>query len=157
MKLVNIPARKSTRIPGFDYTREHYYFVTICTYEKKCIFGTAGNLNEMGRIAEQDLMRMDSHYAGIHMDQMVVMPNHIHAIVVIGCENKDMSYPSLNTVIGQYKSGVTRKIRQLYPDVEVWQRSYHDHVIRNRADYEKIWNYIEGNPSKWLEDCYYLE
>ena len=154
---MNIPTRKPTRIPGFDYASEHYYFVTICTYEKKCIFGSAGCLNELGRIAEQDLRELDIHYHGVHIDKMVVMPNHIHAILVIGCENRDMTYPSLNTIVGQYKSGVTRKIRETIPELTVWQRSYHDHIIRNRADYEKIWNYIDGNPSKWMEDCYYTE
>jgi len=103
------------------------------------------------------LKELNIHYQGVRIDKMVVMPNHIHAIVVIGCGNKDGEYPSLNTVIGQYKSGVSRKIHGQLPDLTVWQRSYHDHVIRNRTDYEKIWNYIDGNPSKWIEDCYYIE
>ena len=154
---MDIPTRKATRIPGFDYSSENYYFVTICTHEKKCIFGAAGKLNALGRIAERDLRELDIHYHGAHIDKMVVMPNHIHAIIVIGCQNKDMTYPSLNTIVGQYKSGVTRKIREAVPKMKVWQRSYHDHVIRNRADYEKIWNYIDGNPRKWMDDCYYLE
>ena len=154
---MDIPTRKATRIPGFDYSSENYYFVTICTHEKKCIFGVAGKLNALGRIAERDLRELDIHYHGVHIDKMVVMPNHIHAIIVIGCQNKDMTYPSLNTIVGQYKSGVTRKIREAVPKMKVWQRSYHDHVIRNRADYEKIWNYIDCNPRVWMDDCYYLE
>lgn len=154
---MDIPTRKATRIPGFDYSGEHYYFVTICTNEKKCLFGTVDKLNALGKIAEEDLMQLDSHYLGVHIDKMVVMPNHVHAIIVIGCKNEDRAYPSLNTIIGQYKAGVTRKIRNTEPEMMVWQRSYHDHVIRNRTDYERIWNYIEGNPSKWMDDCYYLE
>lgn len=154
---MDVPKRKSTRIPGFDYSSENYYFVTICTHEKKCIFGTVENLNTLGRIAERDLRELDIHYHGVHIDKMVVMPNHIHAIIVIGCESKDMAYPSLNTIIGQCKSGVTRKIRDIAPEMVVWQRSYHDHVIRNHSDYEKIWNYIDGNPQKWMDDCYYIK
>ena len=154
---MNIPTRKPTRIPGFDYSSEHYYFVTICTHEKKCIFGHVGKLNGLGRIAEDGLKQLCVHYKGVYVDKMVVMPNHIHAIIVIGCENKEEKHPSLNTVIGQYKSGVSRRIHEQLPDLVVWQRSFHDHVIRNRADYEKIWNYIEGNPSKWMDDCYYME
>ena len=154
---MNLPNRKSTKIPGFDYASEHYYFVTICTHEKKCIFGTAGNLNALGRIAEQDLREINLHYCGVRIDKMVIMPNHIHAIIVIGCENEAGKYPSLNAVIGQFKSGVSRRIHEHLPDLIVWQRSYHDHVIRNRVDYEKIWNYIDGNPSKWMDDCYYTE
>ena len=154
---MNIPTRKPTRIPGFDYASEHYYFVTICTYEKKCIFGATGNLNLLGKIAERELQEVHGHYQGVYIDKMVIMPNHVHAIIAIGCDNKDIVYPSLSTIVGQYKSGVTRKIREIIPELTVWQRSYHDHIIRNRVDYEKIWNYIDGNPSKWMDDCYYIE
>ncbi len=154
---MNIPTRKPTRIPGFDYASEHYYFATICTYEKKCIFGAMGNLNLLGKIAERELQEVDGHYQGVHIDKMVIMPNHVHAIIAIGCENKDIAYPNLSTIVGQHKSGVTRKIREIIPGLTVWQRSYYDHIIRNRADYEKIWNYIDGNPRKWMDDCYYLE
>lgn len=154
---MNIPKRKPTRIPRFDYTSENYYFVTICTHEKKYIFGSVGNLNAFGRVAEQDLRELGLHYPGVRVDKMVIMPNHIHAIIVIGCENAEGNYPSLNTVIGRYKSGVSRRIHKQLPGITVWQRSYHDHVIRNRNDYEKIWAYIDGNPMKWMDDCYYTE
>lgn len=154
---MNIPRRKTARIPGFDYASEHYYFVTICAHERKSIFGAPGDLNQFGKIAEAELKKLESHYRGICVDKMVVMPNHVHAIIVIDCESKDMTYPSLNTIVGQYKSGVTRRIREIVPEMIVWQRSYHDHVIRDRIGYEKIWNYIDGNPLKWLEDCYYTE
>lgn len=154
---MHIPTRKSARIPGYDYSSENYYFITICTHEKESLFGEPGSLNEFGIIAEQDLKRIESHYCGVSIDKLVVMPNHIHAIIVIGCDNKDMVYPSLNTIVGQYKSGVTRKIREIAPGTIVWQRSYHDHVIRDRAGYEKIWSYIETNPVKWMDDCYYCE
>ena len=62
----------------------------------------------------------------------------------------------LNVVIGQYKMTVTKCIREIKPDCKVWQRSFHDHVIRNQSRYEKIWNYIEDNPRKWEEDCFYI-
>ena len=80
---MDVPKRKSARIPGFDYSSENYYFVTICTHEKKCIFGTAGNLNALGRIAEQDLQELSVRYRGVHVDKMVVMPNHIHVILFL--------------------------------------------------------------------------
>jgi hypothetical protein len=59
-------------------------------------------------------------------------------------------------IIGQYKTSVTKRIRQNKPGFQVWQRSFHDHVIRNQAGYEKIWTYIDNNPLKWDEDCFYL-
>ena len=66
-----------------------------------------------------------------------------------------LNNPNLNQIVAQYKSGVTRKIREILPDMRVWQRSYHDHVIRDQKGYEKIWTYIENNPLKWEEDCFY--
>ena len=151
------PKRKTPRIPGYDYSGENYYFITICTHGKECIFGTIEKKNHFGEIAEAELLGIDAHYTGVRLDQAIVMPNHIHAIIVIGCNNQNMQYPSLNTVVGQYKAGVTRRIRQVMPEKVLWQRSYHDHIIRNRAEYEKIWQYIHSNAQKWETDCFYVK
>lgn len=149
--------RKSARIPGYDYATENYYFITICTYEKKCIFGQAGNLNGRGKIAEELLRQIPEHFPGVKIDKAVVMPNHIHAVIILGCGNGEGDLPSLNAVIGQYKAAVTREIHKAKPGLRVWQRSYHDHIIRNQASYEKIWQYIETNPQRWNEDCFYVK
>ena len=145
-------SRKSARIPNYDYHSRNYYFVTICTANRRCIFGKANALNSFGRIAEKEILRIPSHYDGVKIDTYVVMPNHIHMIVVLENENYD-----LNQIIAQYKSGVTRNIRSMETDMAVWQRSYHDHVIRNQESYEKIWLYIESNPFNWDKDCFYLD
>ena len=145
--------RKSPRIPNFDYASCGYYFVTICTYEKECIFGSAENPNVLGHIAEVELYEIEKHYTNIKIDKCVVMPHHVHAIIVI----EENAESNLNTVVGQYKSGVTRKIRETQPQEKVWQRSYHDHVIRNEKQYLKIWEYIDNNPKKWELDCFYRE
>ena len=142
--------RKPTRIPKYDYTNDNYYFITICTHEKECIFGTVEQLNQLGEIAMQDLQNIENCYEGVRIDNCIVMPNHVHAIIVL--ENANTS---LNQVIGLYKSGVSRKIRKIVPDMQVWQRSYHDHIIRNQAAYEKIWNYVQFNGEKWKEDCFF--
>lgn len=118
----------------------------------QCIFGIPGRMNQIGFIAEEEIRNISAHYDMVSVDKYVVMPNHIHMILVIG--NGDHN-PNLNQVIAQYKSGVTRKIREFLPDVKIWQRSYHDHVIRDQKGYEKIWMYIENNPRKWEEDCFY--
>ena len=143
-------SRKPTRIPNYDYSQNNYYFITICTHEKKCIFGTVEQLNPLGKIAMQDLKNLEKCYKEVRIDSYIVMPNHIHAIVVL--ENANAS---LNQIIGLYKSGVSRKIRHIVPNLQVWQRSYHDHIIRNQAAYEKIWNYVQFNGEKWNEDCFY--
>ncbi len=145
--------RKPTRIPDFDYSQGFYYFVTICTYEKKYLFGMGQKLTELGKIAWTDLLQVPEYYDGVQLDHFVVMPNHIHAILVLD-ENRQKT-TDLSQIIGAYKAGVSRKARKLYPEITLWQRSYHDHVIRNRLDYENIWKYIDENPLKWEEDCFY--
>ena len=145
-------SRKSARIPNFDYSSCNYYFVTICTGNRRCIFGSPNILNRYGKIAEEEILKIPSHYEGVIIDKYVVMPNHVHMIVILENGNYNLSQ-----IIAQYKSGVTRWIRKCMPDVAVWQRSYHDHVIRNQAAYEKIWLYIEANPKNWDRDCFYLD
>ena len=68
----------------------------------------------------------------------------------------DSMNADISVVLGQYKMSVTKKIRKTKPGFLVWQRSYHDHVIRNQSGYEKIWTYIDSNPQKWEEDCFYM-
>ena len=148
--------RKPTRLKHFDYSSENYYFITICTHNKNCIFGKPNALNDCGRIAQEAFSEITGHFPFVNIDQYVVMPNHIHAIISIenGAENER---PNLNTVVGLYKSGVPRKIHRLYPELTVWQRSFHDHVIRNQQDYERIWTYVHYNDQKWEQDCFYIK
>lgn len=145
------PVRKRTRMKGFDYASNNYYFVTICTHNKKCLFGWPGKLSLMGCAASKCLQEIPKHFPEAVIDKWVVMPNHIHAIVVLSNHHTNLS-----SVVGQYKSAVTKCIRAFCPDAQVWQKSFHDHIIRNQADYERIWLYIEGNPSRWMEDCFYI-
>ena len=147
-------ARKATRIPHYDYSSSNYYFVTICTHNRKCLFGTPDHLNRLGHIVTEQILQISSHYQNVRVDKYVVMPNHVHMILVL----QEMKQgPSVSQIIGQLKSGVTRDIHRILPELKVWQRSFHDHIIRNQAGYEKIWLYIEGNPINWSKDCFYVE
>ena len=148
---MELPKRKPTRIPNYDYSLPNYYFITICTHDKKCIFGKPGEMNVFGRYAEENLLNIPIQNPEIRVDKYVIMPNHIHVILVLS-ENSPKNIP---TVIGQFKMSVTKRIREMKPGMEVWQRSFHDHIIRNQSGYEKIWTYIENNPQKWEEDCFY--
>ena len=145
-------SRKSTRIPKYDYSSCNYYFITICTHNRRCLFGSPNNLNRIGRIAQKHILQLPSYYKNVRVDKFVVMPNHIHMILVLE-ESKDN--PNISLIIGQYKRGVTKEIREFLPDQLVWQRSFHDHIIRNQKSYEKIWLYIEGNPQCWDKDCFF--
>ena len=146
------PKRKNPRMSHYDYTQPGYYFITICTKDKKCIFGAPCCLNPYGQAAKWGLDEIEKHTKGIKVDKYVVMPNHIHAILVLTDNTADLS-----VVVGQYKSAVTRRIHEKEQNIKVWQASYHDHVIRNEQDYLKIWNYIDTNPIRWEKDCFFTE
>ena len=141
------PVRKRTRLENFDYASPNYYFVTICTHDKKCILGKPGTLNTLGKIARDALLNIPQHFPHAIIDKYVVMPNHIHAIIVLRGEGISLSH-----ILGQYKSHVTRQIRHIHPGTNVWQRSFHDRIIRNQKEYEAYWLYIDANPINWEKD-----
>ena len=144
------PQRKSPRIRNYDYKTPGYYFVTICTHQKRCIFGGPERLGALGIIAEEGITQIQTHFRDVRVDKYVVMPNHVHMIIVL-----EEGASSLSTVVGSYKSYVTGRIRKGSNNGPIWQTSFHDHVIRDEKGYLRIWNYIDGNPSKWEEDCFY--
>ena len=152
-KNMQLPKRKLPRLSGFDYSSENYYYVTICTHNRKDLFGTPDNLTVYGKIAKKHLLEIESHYDGIYIDKYVIMPNHIHAIIVIGCEpnaERSRPFPTLETILGLYKSGVSREIHKISPQLKVWQKSYFDKIIRNNDAYLEVCRYIEENPIKWI-------
>ncbi len=151
---MELPRRKLPRLRGFDYSTDNYYYVTICTADKKHLFWENGKLSDMGRIAEEELKNIPAHYTYVVVDKYVVMPNHIHAIIVIGCHMQTEELPTLSAVVGAYKAGVSRRIHQKYPTIKVWQKSFYDSIVRNEPMYQEIWNYIDGNPAQWESDEY---
>ena len=157
---MTLPVRKRLRIQNYDYSSEGYYFVTICTKDKKKYFGdiidTQSNTvqyTSIGRVAESHIKQIEAHFSGVSVDKYIVMPNHVHMIIVIGCKNnaQNNNFPTLSTIIGLYKSGVSRELGQ-----SVWQRFYHDHVIRNETAYRRIWEYIDTNPIAWEKDVFFV-
>lgn len=142
--------RKNPRLKNYDYKQPNHYFITICTNQKRCLFGSPDKLSVFGEIAYQAFSEIPNHFPFAIVDKFVVMPNHIHAILVITEYGTDLSL-----VVGHYKAYVTKRIRMFSPKAVVWQASFHDHVIRNETDYRRIWEYVDTNPSKWLEDCFY--
>ncbi|MBR5527571.1 MAG: transposase [Clostridia bacterium] len=168
-----LPARKNNRLKDYDYSSCGAYFITICTKDKKCIFwkkeqnGFVGEdiilpqncieLSPYGKIADNAINAIPLHYQNIELLQYVIMPNHIHLILFIPYNNgKMISSPTIRksvlTAVGQMKRHVSKAIGQ-----PIWQKSFHDHIIRNGSDYEKIAKYIYENPIKWHCDCFYTE
>ena len=147
---MDLPNRKPTRLPGYDYAQPGAYFVTICVTEKRCLLGRIPQprpgvdphvvLTPMGQTVDHFLRTIPG------MDKCCVMPNHVHMILKL-----DGSGPAVPQRIRSFKSLVTRALGQ-----PIFQRSFHDHVVRNDADYLRIWNYIDTNPARWQEDCFYV-
>ena len=148
--MMEFPKRKPQRLFRFDYSKANYYFVTICTNEKKDLFGEIGKLNEFGIIAERRLLEIEKHYENVSVDKYVIMPNHIHAIIVLREVKTERSrpFPTLSEVVGLYKSGVSKEIHEAKPDIKVWQKSFNDVIIRNEKAYNEICKYIYENPIK---------
>ena len=162
--------RRSIRLQGYDYRRNGAYFVTICAHNRVPLFGEIINgemrLNEAGRIAQRLWNELSQHFSHVDTDAFVVMPNHVHGIIVIedthvGARHASPLHRShkspraaLGTIVGSYKSAVTKQVnRELgAPGIPVWQRNYYEHIIRNEASLHDIRNYIIHNPVQWSDD-----
>ena len=153
---MQLPQRKPMRIPQFDYASQHAYFITICTKNRQQTlarieaFGTY-RLSSLGVCAEKNLKMIPHHFPEVQVEKFVVMPNHVHMMLTLGCNGVQIEH-TLPAVIQAYKASVSR-----WAGFSVWQRSFYDHVVRNEADYQMIWQYIENNPLKWELDRFYTE
>jgi REP element-mobilizing transposase RayT len=108
-------------------------------------------LTDIGCKVEKSILFINEKYQYTHVDKYVIMPNHIHMIAVIDREAGGPGAPPLLEVIGRMKSFTTHQFGKI-----LWQESFHDHVIRNKKEYLKIWKYIDENPIKWTLDKYYM-
>ena len=176
----NGTAQTKTKPPDrYDYSQPGCYFITICTKEKKKILSeiedvpfefSDGNgkskvgaaigrppriqLTRYGKIVEEAIRNIPKCYTEVDVDKYVIMPNHVHMILIIKSDEngRPMAAPTIATVINQFKGYVTKKAGKT-----IWQKLFHDHIIRNEKDYQKIWMYIELNPPYWKRDSLYLE
>jgi len=155
-----LPQRSSYRLQKFDYTTPGYYFVTICVQNRLECFGKVKNdlvvLDEQGIIAEKFWKEVPNHYPNVGLDVFVVMPNHIHGIVIIKqlpADGRPYKQVSLSKIIGSYKNVVSKAIRNINSNFE-WQHSFYDHVIRSQEDLTRIREYIVNNPKQWELDEY---
>ena len=156
--------RKPTRLQNYDYSQNGYYFITICTHNKqKILCDIVGDgaldvpqivLSKTGEIVDKYILSTNN-ISGIAVDKYVIMPNHIHIILVVKNGTSRATSPT-NNIISHSISTLKRFVNK---DVgkNIFQRSFHDHIIRGEEDYLKIWNYIDTNPQKWRDDCFYTE
>ncbi|MBI5102572.1 MAG: transposase [Nitrospirae bacterium] len=161
---------------AYDYSEAGAYFVSICSHGRECLFGDVLDgeirLNEFGMIVVAVWQNLPEHFSHVELDGFVVMPNHVHGILVINrkgmaCHapttttttttNRQFARPvagSLPTIIGSFKSAITRQANQVRntPGLPVWQRNYYEHVIRDKDELERIRQYVIDNPFQWEMD-----
>ena len=157
--------RKRNRLPGYDYSQIGTYFITVCTENKRCVLSKVVGvgvlddpeirLTEYGEIAQNCIKEMNDIYENIEIEKYVIMPNHIHFLISIINGSSGTPTPT-NSGIPNFVSTIKRFCNKKYME-NIWQRSYYDHIIRDDEDYFTIWNYINDNPAKWLEDKYYTK
>lgn len=154
--------RKQIRLTEFDYDSNGAYFITICTKDRKPLLSkisvgtTIGRppdvvLTQYGRIVEESIHQINNVYPPVHVDHYVIMPNHIHLLLFLYCDDgRAMLVPTISRVIQHLKGTVTKRIGQ-----PIWQSRFYDHVIRSERDYRDIYDYIDNNPAHWAQDKYY--
>jgi len=155
---MTLPQRKSPRLPDYDYSLSGGYFVTSCTHNKEYYFGrikeTVMQLSNIGQIANERWAMISEFHPSVRLSDYVIMPNHIHGILFL-LETEDKS-PELGNIIGGYKSGVSRVVGQEFHfKPPLWQPRFHDHIIRNEIDLNRIREYIQTNPVRWKSDTFY--
>mgnify|MGYP000915229558 CR=1 FL=1 len=154
--------RKNTRLKDYDYSQPGYYFVTICTKDRQRLFWKVGatcgrphlkpQLTSIGYTVDKEINKISSIFNNIKINKYVIMPNHIHMIIVISEESgRSKTAPTISRIIQQFKGSITRQVG--FP---IWQKLFYDHIIRNQKEYQKVWEYIDTNPLKWEEDEYYM-
>lgn len=172
---------QSTRLQGYDYGQNGAYFITICTKNRIRHFGKISNgqmeLSEIGKLATECWSNIPQHFPFVELGEFVIMPDHIHGIIIINKINEnefqipfnEINQPfyqstyrnkfgpqskNISSIIRGFKVGVTKNAKPINPEFK-WQERFHDHIIRNEKSFNSIQNYIINNPSKWQEDTFH--
>ena len=167
---MQLPKRKPTRLKEYDYSQNGAYFITICTHNRRYIFSNIvgaihelpeNKLTQYGEFAEQIIKILPDRF-NVSIPKYVIMPNHIHLIIEINNDNGERAIREsplqhhrsvIDKMVGFLKMNVSKKIHNTSTE-KIWQRSYHDHIIRGEEDYKKIWEYIDTNVIQWEKDCF---
>jgi REP element-mobilizing transposase RayT len=160
-----LPQRKHSRLEHYDYSTAGAYYITICTQNRQCLLSRiAGRglapaevqYSTYGQIAEEQLFLLEKRYPSLKIDQYVIMPNHIHAILLLEGAAGASTSPTITDIVCAYKSLTTRQCKKVQPIEKLFQTSFYEHVIRGREDYNEIAEYIANNPKQWELDKLYL-
>jgi REP element-mobilizing transposase RayT len=175
--------RRSIRLRDYDYSQVGAYFVTVCTHNRTCLFGDVvdGEMvtNDAGRIVQAIWKALPLHYPGVALDEFVIMPKHVHGIIVLdsgvgaqfiappdadgseGAINRAPTTdalsasdrpPTLGDIVRGFKARSTRLLRRDRGYQRVWQRNYYEHVLRDKGSLSRVREYISNNPLHWAFD-----
>jgi len=175
------PERKKIRLDEWDYSSEGVYFITICCQGRKLFFGTVHKdkvvFSEIGKIADQFWQAIPSHFPHVKLHEFVIMPNHIHGIVVLDYSLAGQQYgisvlsehktkdnfnkfskpvkKSVSVIINQFKSSVKRWCNQNGYSHFQWQSRFYDHILQDEKSIDRVREYINNNPRNWISDDLY--
>ena len=162
----NLPKRKHPRLDHYDYRAAGAYFITICTQNRRCLLSRVVGrglapaeieYTAYGKIAQEQLLLLEQRYPSLRIDRYVIMPNHIHAILVLEETAGVTVNPTIMDIVCAYKSLTTRQCKKVLPIDKLFQSSFYEHVIRGHEDYLEIAEYIMNNPKQWELDTLYAK
>ena len=157
------PVRKHNRLNDYDYSQNGAYFITICTEDRKCLLATVvkstmecqahTRLTSYGQAVEAAIRRIPECYQDVRLEKYVIMPNHVHLLLMIDTlPGRPRVAPTVSRIIQQTKGQVTKKAGR-----NLFQKSFHDRIIRNDVEYQHFWQYIDNNPTQWELDELFTE
>ena len=153
------PSRRSIRLKGYDYSQEGAYFVTICTRDREPLLGRIADgqmvLSEFGMVVARSWLWLAARYPFVELDEWVVMPNHVHGIVILrrGGSRTAPTKP-LGRLVGAFKTVSAKRINQIrgVPGEPVWQRNYYERIVRDDDELSRLRRYVLDNPVQWETD-----
>ena len=159
---MNFPKRKMLRLKDYDYSQTGGYFITFCTENRAPLLSriTVGKaalrlpqveLTEYGRITEKYIQNISVAYPHISVENYVIMPNHVHLLLLVGDGGQGAARPTVSAVVRSIKALVRKETGK-----SLFQNSFYDHILRDGQDFLFHWDYIETNPGKWAEDEYHI-
>ena len=151
--------RKRNRSENYDYSQPNVYLLTICTENHANLFGVVESrpdtpvtiLSPLGELVQQAILDIEVYYNNASIETYSILPNHIHILLRLDATDEPNA-PSVSRIVKNMKEHVTRVCGKT-----IWQKGFHDHVIRSESDHQNAWNYVTFNPAKWETDEYYVK
>ena len=162
----SFPQRKHPRLKQYDYSTAGAYFITICTQNHRCLLSRIVRsecaddpvklrYSDYGKIAAEQFALLEKRFPSLTVDRYVIMPNHIHMILMLEAAEHGENSPTVMEIVCAYTSLVTRECKKCRPIDKLFQTSFYEHVIRGQKDYLETAEYIVNNPKQWEMDRLY--